>query len=313
MNELVSIIIPCHNAAPWLAETIRSALDQTWPRTEIIVVDDGSRDDSLAIARGFEPRSVRVASQSKAGASAARNHGLRLARGGLVQYLDADDQLTPDKIAAQAGLLRHSGPDCVATCRWGRFTTDPAAAAFVDVAVFRDFTPVEWLLEHTAAGRMMHPAAWLVPRAVADRAGGWDESLSLNDDGEYFARVALAATRLVYSPAGASLYRSALPGSLSRRRDRRALESLYRSVELIAAHLRRAEDSPRVRRALADYWRRLEFEIYPDAPDLSRRAAAETLALGGSALRPARGAREALVARVLGWKAARRLQRLLAR
>ena len=74
MSPLVSILIPCSNAAPWLAATLASALAQTHPRTEIIIVDDGSSDHSLAIARTFEPHGVRVVTQPNAGASAARNH-----------------------------------------------------------------------------------------------------------------------------------------------------------------------------------------------------------------------------------------------
>jgi hypothetical protein len=181
----------------------------------------------------------------------------------------------------------------------------------VNEGVFRDFTPVDYLLAHTGSARMMHPAAWLVPRAIADRAGPWDQSLSLNDDGEYFARVVLNARSVLFSPTGASLYRSALPGSLSRRRDRPALDSLVRSVESIASHLQRAEDSPRVRRALADYWQRLVYELYPAAPDLCDLAGARARALGGSSLRPEMGAREQIAARLLGWKLARRLQHLL--
>lgn len=313
MSPLVSILIPCHNAAPWLSATLESALAQTHPRTEIILIDDGSTDDSLIVARTFEPRGVHVITQNNSGASAARNHALQLARGDLLQFLDADDLLTPDKIAAQVSSLASTSSDSVATCRWGRFTTDPAAAAFVDDAVFRDFAPIDYLLAHTGAARMMHPAAWLVPRAIADRAGPWDEALTLNDDGEYFARVALASCRLVFSPTGASLYRSNLPSSLSRRRSRPALESVFRSVALIAGHLQRAEDSPRVRRALADYWQRLVFEIYPEGPDLCRRAEAEARVLGGSTLPPATGGREQFVARFLGWKLARRLRLLTSR
>ena len=119
----------------------------------------------------------------------------------------------------------------------------------------------------------------------------------------------IAARRIVHSPVGATLYRSRLPGSLSRRRSAQALASLARSVELIAGHMRRVEDSPRVRRALADYWQRLEYELYPDAPELRGRAAAEVQALGGSTLRPAMGSRQRVLARLIGWRLAKRIQR----
>jgi len=305
---LVSIIVPCFNAAPWLAKTLESLLAQTWAPCEIIVVDDGSRDTSLAVARSFASRGVRVIAQTNAGASAARNGGLREARGEFIQFLDADDLVTPDKIAAQVELLQSSGGEAVASCRWGRFATDPTAATFVDDAVFRDFSPIDYLLAHTGAARMIHPGAWLVPRTIAERVGPWDESLSLNDDGEYFARIALAASHIRFTPVGASLYRSNLPGSLSRRRDRRALTSLARSIELIAGHLLQAEDSPRVRQALANYWQRLVYELYAIAPDLCRHAEAQVLRFGGSTIRPEMGRRSRIAARLIGWKLVYRLR-----
>src|SRR5262245_21908195 len=101
MQPLVSILIPAFNASRWIADTIQSALAQTWPRTEIIVVDDGSTDDTLAIARGFASQGVSVTTQPNRGASAARNVALARSRGDFIQWLDADDILAPDKIERQ--------------------------------------------------------------------------------------------------------------------------------------------------------------------------------------------------------------------
>jgi glycosyltransferase involved in cell wall biosynthesis len=309
MTPLVSIIIPCHNAAPWLAQTLESALTQTWPEKEIFLIDDGSTDRSLEIARSFEARGVRVLRQSNRGAAAARNAGLAVARGDYLQFLDADDLLTPDKISSQVQLLGTRAPDELGSCRWGRFVSDPADVEFVDGAVFRDFLPMDYMIAHAGEKRMMHPAAWLVPRAVAERAGPWNETLSLNDDGEYFARVVLASRGIAFSTTGASLYRSQVPGSLSQRSDRSALESLARSVELTSEHMRRAEDSPRVVRALANYWQFLEYETDLLAPDLGERAAREVKALGGSTVHPEMGSKQQLLARLVGWKLSRRLVR----
>ena len=98
MTELVSILIPAYNAERWLGATIESALAQTWPAKEIIVVDDGSTDRTLAVARGFGDRGVQVITQANRGAAAARNTALRAARGAWIQFLDADDLLNPRKI-----------------------------------------------------------------------------------------------------------------------------------------------------------------------------------------------------------------------
>jgi glycosyltransferase involved in cell wall biosynthesis len=82
-SSLVSILIPAYNAAPYIAETLDSALAQTWYNIEIIVVDDGSRDDTLAIAKTYESKRVKVISQKNKGASTARNRALKAAQGDL--------------------------------------------------------------------------------------------------------------------------------------------------------------------------------------------------------------------------------------
>lgn len=311
-RPLVSIIIPCYNAAAWLTATLESALAQTHPHTEIIVVDDGSRDGSLVLARTFEPRGVRVVAQTNAGASAARNHGLRLARGEFIQFLDADDLISPDKIAAQLAILDARPAGTLATCAWGRFHADPAAAQFVDTAVFRDFSPVDFLVLAGDTGAMMHPSCWLVPRAVTDRAGPWDESLSLNDDGEYFCRVLLASLGMAYCPDGRSYYRSGLPGSLSQQRGERARRSQFHSLELITQQLQAAEDSPRTRRAAANYFQRFIHDFFPAPADLMAAAAARVATLGGSTLGPPpMGPKTTLLARVVGWRNVWRLKHLL--
>ena len=101
MSVLVSILIPSYNAEEWIEETIQSALSQTWPRKEIIIVDDGSTDNSLRIAKEYESNSVKVISQENSGAAVARNKALEYAQGDYIQWLDADDLLAPDKIEKQ--------------------------------------------------------------------------------------------------------------------------------------------------------------------------------------------------------------------
>jgi glycosyltransferase involved in cell wall biosynthesis len=314
VTPLVSILIPAYQAAPWIAATLESALAQDHPSVEVIVVDDGSTDDTLARARAFESRGVHVIHQPNAGASAARNHAFRLSRGEFIQFLDADDLLSPSKISAQLTLLARHPRDTLAICRWGRFHDDPARTVFADDDLARDFTPIEWMRLHCAAGRMMHPAAWLVPRTLAAQAGPWDERISVNDDGEYFARVVLASPGFVCAPppAAEAYYRSGLPGSLSKSRSPAALASVYLSVSLIASAVARADDSPPVRQALADYWQRLHLELILDAPALSAAAAEHARSLGSSRLRAGGGLAFRLLTRVIGLRRALLFRRTLA-
>ncbi len=307
MPAVVSIIIPCYNAERWLAETLESALAQTWPDKEIIVINDGSTDGSLAVAQQFATRGVRVIDQPNRGASAARNHGLRVARGEFMQFLDADDLLAPDKIALQMRALEQAGPDALASASWGRFATDSTQADFIPQAVAQARTGVEFLQLHYETGSMMQPGAWLASRRLLDRAGPWNETLSLNDDGEYFTRVMLAARGLIHVASAQCYYRSGLAGSLSRRTDPSALTSLYRSVELTIRHLQAADDSPRTRAVCADAWMRTAFEVFPAMPELADKAENQSRVLGGSR-RPLPGSgRFQLAARFLGWRLARRI------
>jgi len=292
MTPLVSIIIPCYNAERWLAQSLESALGQTWPAKEILVINDGSRDGSLAVAQCFTTR------------------------GEFIQFLDADDLLSADKLTRQIALLRSQPADTLASCAWGRFSSDVSAAQFTDTPVFRDFQPVDFLVLAGDTGAMMHPSAWLVPRVVAGRAGPWDEALSLNDDGEYFCRVLLASSGVAFcaDPAARSYYRSGLPGSLSQQRGENARHSQFRSLELIARHLCAAEDSPRTRQAAANYFQRFIHDFYPAPADLMQAAAAQVSALGGSSLPvPPMGPRTRRLAALLGWKTVWRLKYLLGR
>jgi len=97
-RPLVSILIPAFNAEEWISDTLSSAIAQTWERKEIIVVDDGSSDQTLTVARRFESQGVRVVPQKNQGAAAARNTALSLSQGDYIQWLDADDLLAPTRL-----------------------------------------------------------------------------------------------------------------------------------------------------------------------------------------------------------------------
>ena len=271
------------------------------------MVNDGSRDDSLTTARRFESRGIRVLDQPNRGASAARNAGLRAAQGEFIQFLDADDLLAPDKLERQLAHFAGHPAAALVSGAWGRFDRVPAEAAFTPEANWRDLDGVEFLQLFFETGAMMHPAAWLARRSLLDAAGPWDESLSLNDDGEYFARVMLRAGRIHFCPGARSYYRSNLGGSLSGRKDGRSLASLYRSFELELGYLGAADASPRTKAAVAHGWKWLAFELYPGRTDLAGAAERRARALGWSTRPFPAGGRFQLAARLVGWRLAKRL------
>ena len=157
---------------------------------------------------------------------------------------------------------------------------------------------------------MMHPAAWLIPRQIAEKAGPWNETLSLNDDGEYFCRVILASQEIRFCWGAKTYYRSGSSGSLSRIKSSVAWESALNSLELGTNNLLARENSLRTRHACATTFQRFVYEVYPDMPDLQKNAEVKVEQLGGSQLKPFGGPTLQLLSHIVGWKQAKRIHKL---
>jgi len=288
MQPLVSILIPAFNAQKWIADTLRSAIAQTWDRKEIIVVDDGSADQTLAIARRFKSERVRVFTQENQGAAAARNKAFSLSQGDYIQWLDADDLLAPDKLARQMEASeRCEGKRTLLSSAWGRFLYRHNRAEFTPTALWCDLSPTEWLLRKMGQGLHMQPATWLVSRELTEAAGPWNTQLSYDDDGEYFCRVLLASNGIRFVPDAKVYYRASGSSSLSYiGRSDRKMVSLWKSMELHIGYLRSLEDSDRVRTACVKYLQMWLPTFYPERPDIITQVQAMAAELGGRAQVP---------------------------
>ncbi len=171
----VSCIIPVHNGARYLAETIRSVLDQTLPPLEIIVVDDRSTDASAAVAADFgEP--VRLVRAAHAGVSAARNEGIRLARGDLLAFLDADDLFLPRKLELQVARFRARPELELSSCLTENFWSPELVADGLE----RD--PV------LTAPWPRALISWLLRPSLMARVGKFDERMPLSQDVDWNLR-----------------------------------------------------------------------------------------------------------------------------
>jgi glycosyltransferase involved in cell wall biosynthesis len=209
----VSVIVPCRNAAPFLAATLASLLGQTHRAAEIVVVDDGSTDGSRAIAARHAPDVVVLTSPGR-GASAARNAGMAHARGRFVQFLDADDFVEPHALRSRVDALEQSGAD-VAISDWERLERRgeswhpvrtesgalPTVADPADLVVFRGF----WA----------PPAAILYRRSICDRVGAWRENLPVIQDARFLFDAAHAGARFVHVAGVGAKYRQHAGGSLA--------------------------------------------------------------------------------------------------
>jgi glycosyltransferase involved in cell wall biosynthesis len=314
-KPLVSILIPAYNAEPWISDALRSAIAQTWEPKEIIVVDDGSTDRTLAIARRFESAQLRVVTQRNQGAAAARNTALSLSRGDYIQYLDADDLLAPDKIAKQIEALGSSPSSrTLLSASWGRFMYRYYRTRFTPSALWCDLSPVEWLIRKMQLNLYMQTSTWLVSRELAEEAGPWDTRLLGDDDGEYFCRVLLACDRVQFVPEAKVYYRNSGPNCLSYIGDSdRKKVALLCSMELHIRYILSLEDSQRVREACVTYLQNWVYFLYPDRADLVLRVEEIAASLGGKLQLPTLSWKAVWISALFGRQRARRVQVFLVR
>jgi len=241
----VSVIVPTYNRADWLADTVRSALSQTHPPLEVIVVDDGSTDDTEAVARGLGGGGpVRYVRQVNGGVGAARNAGARLATGDLLAFLDCEDLWEPTKLAAQIAALSRcaaagwSITDCTVVDAKGlpvageqgfQRVFPPFGATGLGPHAFfsQDLRREEVALDGPPVavyagdafrllflGNFVLPSSAVVRRELFERSGGFDPSLRLAEETEYFHR--LAATEPVAVVMSSLVrYRVGLAGTLT--------------------------------------------------------------------------------------------------
>jgi len=313
MKPLVSILIPAYNAQEWIADTIQSALGQTWARREIIVVDDGSRDRTAAIARRFASRKVEVLTQDNQGPAAARNTALTVAQGDYIQWLDADDLLAADKVEMQMEVAeRLQDPRILYSGAWGYFFYRTSRAEFTPTALWCDLSPVEWLTRKLAQNLHMQTDSWLVSRELTEAAGPWDTRLARDNDGEYFCRVILASKGVRFIPGARSYYRRSGAGSVAHiGRSNTKRESLFLSMQLHMDYLRSLEDSPETREACVRYMQTWLPWFYGQRVDIERQLEQLAAELGGRLERPRFPWKYAWIERVLGWRIARETKLLM--
>lgn len=313
MQPLVSILIPAYNCQSTIADSLDSALSQTWPNKEIIVVDDGSRDDTRAILAAYQSRGVTVFSQPNQGAAMARNRAFSLSHGDYIQWLDADDLLARDKISRQMEV--HDGdPRTVLSGSWGRFMYRADRARFVPSSLWCDLEPGEWLVRQMEENVYMQTATWLVSREVTLAAGPWDSRLLGDDDGEYFARVLLASRGSRFVPEAKVYYRMSGPGSLSfiGHSDRKR-EAQWLSMKLHLNYVKSVDNSSRAQAACVAYLQNWMVYFYPERKDIFERAQDEARALGGSLEVPDLSWKYSWIKALFGWQLARRAQMMLPR
>jgi teichuronic acid biosynthesis glycosyltransferase TuaG len=258
MQHVVSIIMPAFNAGRYVAESIRSVLGQACEGWELIVVDDGSTDDTADVVKSFAAAEGRVkyVAQPNGGQASARNKGLSTARGDLVAFLDADDLWLPEKLKLQVAAIDESGADVVFSDGY-IFSDDPSVETD-KFAVVPGKTEGPEMFRLLFERNRIATLSVLARRSVLDAAGLFDEDRRCQNCEDYDLWLRLARRGAVFfgmteklmkyrRHAGASTYREsrllapmlavvlkhARSELLEREAARRRIRDLYRS--LIAA------------------------------------------------------------------------------
>ena len=191
MSARVSVVIPVYNMRSYLPEAVESALAQTLPAdaVEIVVVDDGSTDGSSDVAARYAPR-VRVVRQENRGLPAARNAGIRASDAPFLTFLDADDRLLPEKLAAELALF--DARSDLGVVYSGVRHIDGDGHPLPQRGFSREEGDV---LARLVLGNLFHPVAAMVRRALVERAGAFDERLTSVEDWDLWLRIARLGAR----------------------------------------------------------------------------------------------------------------------
>lgn len=256
VRTLVSVIIPTFNRSAVISEAIGSIIAQQYRPIELIIVDDGSTDETAGIIEKIrdtcaddESMHLQYIRQENAGAAVARNHGLRQCRGEFIQFLDSDDLLEPEKLARQVAMLDEE-PECDVVYGDWLMGADRESARLLTRS------PESDMLIALLRGRWVPCFSYLWRRRAVLATGPWNEQLIVNDDFDYSARAAANGTRFLYSPGLTGLYRWHAADRLSRQSVCNFAQANYQVLREVARTLNdRRQLSDDRRRAIADcYW-----------------------------------------------------------
>lgn len=263
---LVSVIVPCYNQRAYLADAIRSLVQQSHTAWECIIVNDGSTDDSLEVARrltGEDPR-IRLIDQRNRGLSAARNRGLAEARGDWIHFLDADDLLEQATFATHLEVFQGAPDTDVAySASWTFRDEDPASRRPSAVPATLLKSPLSAFALYWERGLSIPIHAFTYRKSCFQRWGVFDERLPNHEDWDIHLRFSAAGARYTVAPRRSALYRLRA-GSMARQAD-----SMYQGKCLVLSkHLSNHAVPFWLRLALA---RRLVHERYAKALEALRR------------------------------------------
>ena len=230
--HLVSIVMPVYNSENYLFDSISSVLAQTYGNFELLVVNDGSKDKSLEIINSFKDERIKCFSIENCGQSKASNYGLKKASGDFIKFMDSDDIINDTFLE---NLIRTAGNEqkAIIGSAWQPLYDQKVELVNEFKISEENMTPLEWLNNNLSGKYDMMPVwFWLIPRSILSEAGGWNESLSLNNDFEYSIRLLSKAKRVLINNKAITYYRMDNLNSLSKSTTKEKFIDAIRSAEM---------------------------------------------------------------------------------
>ena len=285
MTSLVSILIPMYNAEAYITETLESCLAQSYPNIEIIVVDDGSSDNGLQIAEVYADNydNIFVYTQLNSGAPRARNHAFEKAKGEYIQYLDADDLLSGNKIASQMVLAAQYGydPNIIFTSKFSYFTESVSDAVYFKQRIDHSYqSGMDWLVDAWSGGGFGVVMGWLTHRKLIENAGCWNEDLKKNQDGEFFSRIVVKTQKVLMCEDVMVYYRRTGNTSISSQFKESVAVSTLESLKLYEENVKGTIVHSGLQKALAYNYLGFISNYYPHFPHLLKEAENHIIRLG---------------------------------
>lgn len=303
MNDLVSIIMPLFNAENYVEEAIKSVINQTYRNWELIIVNDGSTDNSLQIVEKFQNSQIKIFSQENKGQCAANNFGFYQSTGNYLKFFDADDILSENMLDEQVKLLKQN-PNDIISAKWGRFYDDNISTFSLSYEeCWKTMEPIDWLCTSWYKGTsMMQCALFLIPRATLEKAGLWNENLSVINDLEFFTRVILNSNKVNFSDKSILYYRSGNPLTLSGQKTRKSMDSSFNSINLSTGYLLANSKSALAKQSVANIWQSFIYECYPRFKDLTIKAEMQIKLLTKPDLKYHNSPKALIFQKIFGWK-----------
>lgn len=308
----ISICMPVYNSEKFIDLVVQSIINQDFTNWELLIVDDNSTDKSLSKLLNYAHADsrIKIFSNTKKGAASARNLAFSHAVGKFIIFLDSDDYLPNYFLNSQINSIQNENN--VVVSKWGRFYSGDLASFQLNKSDHEgDLSFHQWILFYW--DKCIHttpPGRVFIPKHLIEKAGNWDEDLTLNDDFAFFSRVFSEAKIIQFNPNAVFYYNSGVNGLSSSKSSRAYWSSFFSTVRSCDVALLKYGKDEQIKKACANLFQNLIYELYPKEKEIIKACTEKINQLGGSDFAFPAGGYSKNLAPILGWKATKRLQKI---